>query len=334
MSKPQKIKNKNGTTSYRIFISTGNGKRESKTFSTKQYALDWYNKRKHEIQREELYGKHNITIKAAIEIYEEKFTTNVSKSRLNSLSRIKTYPLSSIFIDKLTTKDIIDFAIERNKQVLPQTTAMDISTIKMVISTISISENLHYDETIINRAISSLRQKRLIADTTKRNRLPTFAEMLKLTKYFKRKTKAKIPMADIIWFAYFSSRRLSEITRIRWEDNNDEKQTGMVRDAKHPTKKQGNNIRFKYEKSAYKIILRQPRTDERIFPFNPESISSIFNVACKATNIQNLHFHDLRHAAATRLFSKGYSIEQVQQFTLHMDWKTLARYTHIKPEDI
>jgi len=30
----------------------------------------------------------------------------------------------------------------------------------------------------------------------------------------------------------------------------------------------------------------------------------------------------------------GYNIEQVQQFTLHDDWKTLARYTHLKPEDI
>ena len=265
MSKPQKIKNKNGTISYRIFIST-DGKRESKTFSTKQYALDWYNKRKHEIQREEIYGKQtSITVKNAIEIYEQKFITNISKSRLNSLARLKNYEISEIFINKLTTKDIVDFAIKRNKEVLPQTVAMDISTIKIVMSVISIAENLDYDETVINRAIASLRQKKLITDTTKRNRLPTWSEMRKLTYYFKRKARAKIPMVDIIWFAYFSSRRLSEITRIRWEDNNNEKQTGMVRDAKHPTKKKGNNIRFKYEKSAFKIVQRQPRTDDRFF---------------------------------------------------------------------
>lgn len=40
------------------------------------------------------------------------------------------------------------------------------------------------------------------------------------------------------------------------------------------------------------------------------------------------------HRNPESLFNKGYSIEQVQQFTLHLDWRVLSRYTHIKPEDI
>lgn len=103
---------------------------------------------------------------------------------------------------------------------------------------------------------------------------------------------------------------------------------------KHPRDKKGNHRRFKYEKSAWKLAQKQPVTSEYIFPYPSGSISVIFNGACKSLHIKDLHFHDMRHAAATRLFNQNYSIQQVQQFTLHTDWRTLARYTHIKPEDI
>lgn len=66
-------------------------------------------------------------------------------------------------------------------------------------------------------------------------------------------------MYDLVWFAYFSARRLSEITRLEWRDNNDERMTGMVRDAKHPREKTGNHKRFKYDKRAWRIVQQQPK---------------------------------------------------------------------------
>jgi site-specific recombinase XerD len=42
----------------------------------------------------------------------------------------------------------------------------------------------------------------------------------------------------------------------------------------------------------------------------------------------------LRHEATSRLFEKGYSIQEVAQFTLHESWATLRRYTHLHPENI
>lgn len=51
-------------------------------------------------------------------------------------------------------------------------------------------------------------------------------------------------------------------------------------------------------------------------------------------SITDLRFHDLRHEATSRLFERGYSIQEVAQFTLHESWATLNRYTHLKPEDV
>lgn len=334
MATPQKIRNKNGSVSYRIFISN-NGKRESKTFSTRALAQSWGDKRQKEIERALVHGEESeLTIMQILDSYSERFGSGFGKSKGNDMARLSNYAIAELDIKSLSAKHLIDWCIERNKDAKPQTVSMDLSTLKTALSTMSAVDGFDCDLSVFDRASIVLKQERMIAKTTKRTRVPTWQEMLKLTRHFRRQKKSRTPIADIIWFAYFSTRRQAEITRIEWSDNNDEKQTGMVRDAKHPREKKGNHRRFKYEKSAWKIVQRQPRTSEFIFPYNSGSISVLFNLATKALGIKDLHFHDLRHAGATRLFSKGYSIEQVQQFTLHTDWRTLSRYTHIKPEDI
>ncbi|MGZ4968066.1 MAG: tyrosine-type recombinase/integrase [Methylobacter sp.] len=334
MAKPQKIKNKNGSISYRIFISN-NGKRESKTFSTSRMAQDWADKRQREIERALVHGEEStLTIKQVIDNYIERFGSGFGKSKGNDLVRLSNYALAKIDVKALTAKHLIDHCIERNKEAKPQTVSMDLSTLKTALSTMSAVDGFDFDMGVFERAIIVLKRERMIANTTKRTRVPTWVEMLKLTRHFRRQKKSQTPMAEIMWFAYFSTRRLAEITRLEWADNNDDRQTGMVRDAKHPREKKGNHRRFKYEKSAWKVAQRQPRTSAFIFPYNSGSISVLFNSATKSLGIKDLHFHDLRHAGATRLFSRGYSIEQVQQFTLHIDWRVLSRYTHIKPEDI
>lgn len=40
------------------------------------------------------------------------------------------------------------------------------------------------------------------------------------------------------------------------------------------------------------------------------------------------------HEATSRLFEAGYTIVEVQQFTLHEDWNVLKRYTHLRPGDV
>lgn len=90
---------------------------------------------------------------------------------------------------------------------------------------------------------------------------------------------------------------------------------------------------FEDDINEIKELLAQPVKSIYIFPYNSGTISTNFERACKLLGITDLHFHDLRHAAATRLF-RTYQIQEVQQFTLHRNWKTLERYTHLKPEDV
>ncbi|WP_280514785.1 tyrosine-type recombinase/integrase [Methylocella tundrae] len=89
---------------------------------------------------------------------------------------------------------------------------------------------------------------------------------------------------------------------------------------------------------AWEIIdeQRNRRSNEcdRIFPYNGKSVGTAFRRGCVELNIEDLHFHDLRHEGTSRLFEAGFTIEQVALVTGHKDWKMLKRYTHLKPESL
>lgn len=337
MAKPQKIKNKNGSFSYRIYVndtSTGTLVRESKTFSTRQLAIDWADKRLKEIERAAIHGEvSKDTIKDIILRYQENYSQNYGRSKNYDIARLLEQDIAKVKICELSSKDLIKHCAERNKTVKPQTAINDLIWLRTIISTMSAVDGFDYDPITFERASIIMRKEKLIGKSKERTRRPTPRELFRLSRYF-AKRKSKLPMLRLMWFAIYSARRMSEITRIEWAGNNEIKKTGMVKDAKHPTDKKGNNRRFKYTKSAWKIVEKQPKQGKYIFPYNPKTIGEFFSRACKTLEIEDLHFHDLRHEATSRLFEMGYTIEQVQQFTLHEDWKTLARYTHLRPEDV
>ena len=108
----------------------------------------------------------------------------------------------------------------------------------------------------------------------------------------------------------------------------------MVRDAKHPTAREGNHRRFKYTPEAWAVVQGQPRDCEYIFPYDPKSIGAAFTRACHLLQIKDLRIHDLRHEATSRLFERGYQIHGVAQFTLHDSRNELKRYTNLRPENV
>lgn len=48
--------------------------------------------------------------------------------------------------------------------------------------------------------------------------------------------------------------------------------------------------------------------------------------ACRAADVQDLHFHDLRHEAGSRLLEQGWPLHHVQRMLGHEDAKTTSIY--------
>ena len=70
---------------------------------------------------------------------------------------------------------------------------------------------------------------------------------------------------------------------------------------------------------------------ELLLPLSGKTISSRFTEACRMLAIDDLHFHDLRHEAATRLSEQGFTVPQMQQVTGHESWSSLQRYVSVTP---
>lgn len=73
---------------------------------------------------------------------------------------------------------------------------------------------------------------------------------------------------------------------------------------------------------------------DRVFPYNGKSLGTAFRRACRDLKIEDLHFHDLRHEATSRLFEAGFDIPEVSLVTGHKDWKMLRRYLNLRPHQL
>jgi integrase len=193
---------------------------------------------------------------------------------------------------------------------------------------------LPVDDTITSTARRSLKYLGVSAKSKHRERRPTTKEIDDICLFFTTKRRQKVPMEDLILFAIETAMRLGEILRLRWEDINHDDKTIIIRDRKHPTEKEGNDQEVPLLGTAYEIVMRQKKTDERIFPITEGTPSSLFPRACKELGIVDLRFHDLRHEGVSRFFEQKYSIEQVALLSGHRDWKMLARYTQVKAKDL
>lgn len=314
---------------------------EARTFPRKVLAKQWASEREIELRKPGLIEslQHNgVTVGELIKRYINEFGDNgrFGRSKQSSLEWLKKQSISELPALSIDSNAVVSHALsyDRGKRA-PATINNDIVWLRVVFKVARSAWGVPVDLNAVEEAASLLRNQRVIGKANRRDRRPTVDELEKLSEHFTtRNGWSKVPMNDIMWFAVYSARRQGEITRITWSDNDADDLTGVVRDAKHPRNKAGNDRIFKYTQQAWDIVDRQPKGSERIFPYDAKTVGSYFTKACKILGIKDLRFHDLRHEATSRLFEAGYSIHEVQHFTLHESWTELKRYTHLKPADI
>ena len=82
----------------------------------------------------------------------------------------------------------------------------------------------------------------------------------------------------------------------------------------------------------------RPSEDTKSGPAFPglttEAIKRAFMRACDRARLVDVHFHDLRHEATSRLFEKGLNPMEVASITGHKTLQMLKRYTHLNAGDL
>ena len=341
---------KDGSLSFRTTVRIMRGNtilhRETRSFRSKPVAQQWARTRESELKKDgvgekaiaALRAKQEVQVETLIDQYIEEFHP------LRQWGSAKTYNLSLLKrhvgrwdASTITPDTILDYARQRRIDGVSAATVFgQLKLLRVVFKVARAAWGRPVQLQNVDDAILAARHLGMVGVGNKRDRRPNADELDRLRDWFGRKDhRRKVPMNDVVDFAIASSRRLSEIFRLRWEDIDRTDMTIVVRDMKHPNGSQGNHMTVKLTRHALEIIDRQPCKDEGpIFPYKASTAKECFARACDLLKIDNLHFHDLRHEAVSRLFEAGYQIHEVAQFSGHKEWGTLKIYTNLRPANL
>lgn len=126
--------------------------------------------------------------------------------------------------------------------------------------------------------------------------------------------------------------RRGELLAARWEHLDMERRTLLL-----PLTKNGHAREVPLSPIAVALLdqLRASGAEGgRILDTTASAVRQAWVRLTRRAKIANLHFHDLRHEAISRLFEKGLSIPEVAVVSGHRDFRMLQRYTHLRAEDI
>ena len=150
-----------------------------------------------------------------------------------------------------------------------------------------------------------------------RNRRLQEGEFEKLMQHCK--TKRNSYWCSMIEFAIETAMRLNEQLTLKW-DQVDLKKMMITILAEHS--KTGVERKIPLTPRAIQILNEIPRhINGRVFPVSLNNFQRAWRSITRNAEIKNLHWHDLRREACSRLMEQGLSISEVQMFTGH---KTLS----------
>ena len=154
-------------------------------------------------------------------------------------------------------------------------------------------------------------------ESAPRNRRLEEGEFDKLMEHCK--TKRNSYWCSMIEFSIETAMRLNEQLTLKW-DQVDLKNMMITILAEHT--KTGIERKIPLTPRAIQILQKLPRHIKgRVFPVSLNNFQRAWRSITRNAEIENLHWHDLRREACSRLMESGLSISEVQMFTGH---KTLS----------
>lgn len=328
---------KDGSTGFQAQIvirRTGQvDKREVKTFDRRPAAAAWIKKREKELREGVPSSRENPLLADVIDHYIRDSLKAIGRTKAQVLRSLKTYDIAEKRCADIGSADIVALAKELAATRAPATVSNYLAHLASIFAVAPAAWGHPLDPAAMKAAATVAKRLGYTSKARERDRRPTLDELERLLTHFEERQARRpdsAPMARIIVFALFSTRRQEEISRSRWVDLDEAGSRLMIRDMKNPGEKIGNDVWCELPPEALRIALAMPRDGERIFPYSTDAISAGFTRGAAFLEIEDLHFHDLRHDGVSRLFEMGRNIPQVASVSGHRSWTSLKRYTHLR----
>ncbi|SHI11552.1 site-specific integrase [Pollutimonas bauzanensis] len=141
----------------------------------------------------------------------------------------------------------------------------------------------------------------------------------------------KLELMSIVQLALETAMRQGELLSLRWENI-----SFRTRIAHLPETKNGNKRDVPLSEKAISVLRRiGSKPVGRVFTYTQAGLKSAWRTMLARVRIEDLHFHDLRHEAVSRLFELGtLDIMEVAAITGHRSLSMLKRYTHLRAQKL
>jgi integrase len=121
------------------------------------------------------------------------------------------------------------------------------------------------------------------------------------------------PARAALWIAYFSGMRIGEVLRCAVVGN-----CFLLTDTKHGDRR---------------MVPAHPRLIPllKYYPFEIKKrwVQRQFSTAASAAGLSHLHFHDMRHSAASEMINSGATLYEVGAVLGHRSAQSTKRYAHL-----
>lgn len=248
--------------------------------------------------------------------------------RLNALVRD---PIAKFKVAGLSGRVMAEWRDRRLLAVSGSTTNRDLNLISHVINVARREWGIHVENPVamIRRPSEGKPRKRRLSSAEEQHLLA--ALMVPPRDKLGRLTGPQNPwMLPLVITAIETAMRRGELLSLRWEHM--ELELGFVRllDSKN-----GEARDVPLSSRAVSVLSQLPRhASGRVFPITADAVKKAFVRAAERSGIADLHFHDLRHEATSRLAERLSNVLELSSVTGHKTLSMLKRYYHPRAQDL
>ena len=300
---------------------------ETKTFNSREEATRWARSIETDMDRGSFTSRSDaertslaeVLLRYAEEVSPTKRGGFDEAIRLKAMARNR---LGKMSMASLSPKAMAQYRDERLVDVVPATVVRDFAMLSAVIN----HSRREWGIAITN-PVALIRKP---SAGRGRTRVLEPEEETRLLDALTPRGRRSHWTAPLVVLALETAMRRGELLGLRWEHIDLSRQVAVL-----PMTKNGKSRTVPLSSRAVSTLRALPRAlDGKVFQISHMAVHAAFRKACTRANITGLRFHDLRHAATSRLATKLPNLIELMAVTGHSDPRMLARYYHVKPEDL
>jgi integrase len=296
----------------------------AKSFLNKPDAEKWARSVEIEIDRGTFINTdfaQKTLFKEILQKYLDDVAPNMRSADTQAIrvKKLMRHPIAEVNMAHLSPKHVADYRDERLKLNKPNTVIRELAVLSSIINHARREWGLN-----ITNPVTMIRKP---SSSQGRNRILNNEELTSLYIQLEMISSWYKPLVE---FALETAMRRGELMSLLWVNINFEKSIAFL-----PLTKNGDSRYVPLSMQAIRILKSLPRDIEgRVFPLNKGTVSILFLRASRRAKIEDIHFHDLRHMAITRLASIFSNPMELASISGHKSLSMLKRYTHFKAEDL